>query len=744
MPFSRLSPTSEQLRQRVLAAVLAVVVLGGLTLAPAMAVSAQPANGTTAPNATNTTSGASGTTTASGSQNATQPANATGTNTSASARAGGNTSRLSSANSTRASGSGSGSTSLRAWVKDLAEMGKSQAKQAVKDNPQKADQLAKALGQAGIPNPNKTVQQRPRQAARQVSGVLSIGNSSANGSAQNASAQNNSSAGGQVKLQKCSGGGFIDSAMCKAKNALFGWVIGGVVDFVQGIISGIVNVIVGTPVPKHNGQPAFFQQPTNQPMKGVYNSWLTFSMPLGIILWMLMVLGILFSQVFISGSSEELKRREMKSRSWKVLFGVLGSWAIGAAILHLSNGITLAVAPDGKDIASNLGVFAGNVGAAGAAGLLLWFFEGVLFLFILLLVLSKYAVVFVMMWSLPILLPLAAFNVGPLKLLSKPARGIIDMFIPFVFLTLPMALVLRVGYVVVNSMNQDPIAQAGMHFSGANTLLILGFWIMAAVSPLFVFSHTGRIKGMAAGMLGASIATSNVQEKVQNAKERVDTNPPPNVSEKTDINPDGNDGEFGGPLPNGNDRPSMLEAGTNQDLKRAEDSSLVGAGAETQSPRGWASDATAPETAEAGDPELPPGQPLSGGEGSSVNAGTGATTSTSGRQTGGTSDNPVVSRGEVTQVNHPRNLPTDANYQIGRIKDNGEFQPVAAHDGLSGSMLLRGGYNRLNTGTRKYEDEKLLLQSEGDGSFYDMDSITYREQSYEQMSRDTSENVLNS
>lgn len=614
-------------------------------------------------------------------------------------------------------------------------MSKSQAKQAVKDNPQKADQLAKALGQAGVPNANKTVQQRPRQAARQVSGVLSISNPSANGSAQNASSQNNSSAGGQVQLQKCSGGGFIDSAMCKAKNALFGWVIGGVVDFVQGIISGIVNVIVGTPVPKHNGQPAFFQQPTNQPMKGVYNSWLTFSMPLGIILWMLMMLGILFSQVFVSGSSEELKRREMKSRSWKVLLGVLGSWAIGAAILHLSNGITLAVAPDGKDIASNLAVFAGNVGAAGAAGLLLWFFEGVLFLFILLLVLSKYAVVFVMMWSLPILLPLAAFNVGPIKILSKPARGIIDMFVPFVFLTLPMALVLRVGYVVVNSMNQDPIAQAGMHFSGANTLLILGFWIMAAVSPLFVFSHTGRIKGMAAGMLGASLATSNVQEKVQNAKERVDTNPPPNVNETTDINPDGNNGEFGGPLPNGNDRPSMLEAGLNQNLKRAEDSSLAGAGAESQSPRGWASDATAPETAEAGDPELPPG-----GDGATAS---GRTTSTA-NGSGTTSGADPVSAADVTQVQHPRDLPTETTYQVGHVKDSGEFQPLAFNNGTDRSALLTGTYNRLNTGTERYRDEKLLLRSQDDGSFYDMDSMTYREQSYEQMSNDTSQNVLNS
>ena len=96
------------------------------------------------------------------------------------------------------------------------------------------------------------------------------------------------------------------------------------------------------------------------------------------------------------------------------------------------------------------------------------------------------------------------------------------------------------------------------------------------------------------------------------------------------------------------------------------------------------------------------------------------------------------------QVNHPRDLPTNTNYQIGHIKDDGEFQPIRRNGGLSRTGLLNGMYNHLNTGTRKYEDEKLLLRSKDDDSFYDMDSMTYREQSYEQMSRDTSESVINS
>jgi hypothetical protein len=726
-----LSSASQQTSHRILAVLLAVVVLGGLVVAPAVTVSAQSANGTNATNTTSATTSspaspsASGTPTptANGSQNATQPANATNT----SARAGGNTSRLSApTNSTGASGSGSGSTSLTNWVKKLAGMNKSQAKQAVENNPQKADRLAKALDRLGVQNPNQTVQQRPRQAARKIAGVLSAGNPSANVT------QNNSSAGGgQVKLRKCSGGGFIGNAMCKASNFLFGWIIGGVVDFVQGIISGIVNLIVGTPVPKHNGSPAFFQQPTNQPWKGVYNSWLTFALPLGIIEWALMMLGIMFSQVYISGSANELKRREMKNRSWKVLFGILGSWAIGATILHLSNAVTLAVAPNGKDIASNLAVFAGSVGAAGAAGLLIWFFEGILFLFILLLVLSKYAVVFVMMWSLPVLLPLAAFNVGPIKLLSKPARGIIDMFIPFVFLTLPMALVLRVGYVVVNSLNQTTVAQVGMWASGANTALILGFWIVAAVSPLFVFSQTGRIKGMAAGMLGASLATSNVQEKVQDAKNHVTSNG--QINEKTDINEGKNEGTHGGPLPGGgNDKPSMLEAGTQPDRTGAGSPMSTTEGPELPGPGG---DGMGPSASGGAG-----GATSDNGRTTNISSGSGSESATASGSSAG-SDNAVRSE-DVTEAQHPSDLPSDTKYNVGRIKANGEFQPVAGDPDYSHSGLLNN-YNRLNR-TSHYQDEKLLIQSKDDGAYFDIDSMRYREQSYEQMSRDTSEDVLNS
>jgi hypothetical protein len=745
-----LSSTRSHSPQRVLIVGLAVVILAAVLAGPVVSVaSAQAANGTNGTNtsaSTNTTistpANVSGGTAGNATPNASQPATATnrtnGTNAPTASAPGGNTSRLSPSGGTAAANQ----TALTKWVNELAQMNASQAKQAVENNPQKKQKLVNALQQLGVQNPQQKVQQQPRQVARRVAGVLSTGQTQTNAT----NATNASAGSGQVKLQKCSGG-FIESTICKASNFLFGWVIGGVVSFVQGVITGIVNMIFGFSIPKVDGHVALFQKPANQPWTGLYESWKTEAMPMGFLIWVLMLAGILFTQVFTSDPSTALKLRELRSRAWKVLFGILGSWAIGAAILFVVNSLILTIAPNGSDIASNFAVFGGSVGAAGAAGLLVWFFEGVLFLFIVLLLLAQKAMVFIMMWSLPVLIPLAAIDVGPVKYISKPARGIIDMFIPFIFMTLPMALVLRVGYEVVNALNQGIVAQLGMWASQSNTALILGFWIAAAVSPLFVFSQTGRIKGMAAGLLGASVATNSggLKEKVENAKERVDRNPPPNVSETTDINPDENEGTWGGTLPSGIDRPSMLEAGTQDLAKRAneESSVLAGPGGDSQSPAAWAADSTAPETGEAGDPELPPGQPLSGGDGSNANVSSGAT-STNSRQTASTGSNPVVSRGEVTQVNHPSDLPSETKYSVGHVKDNGEFQPVRNASGLDRTALLNGTYNRLNTGTQKYQDENLLIQSSDDGSFYDMDSMTYREQSYEQMSRDTSKDVLNS
>jgi hypothetical protein len=538
-----------------------------------------------------------------------------------------------------------------------------------------------------------------------------------------------------VKDQGQCGGGFFERKACQMMNSFIGWILTMVADFIQGVITDIVNMIVGLPVPKHNGGAAIFQPPTNEPWTDVYENWWTTAVPIGLCIWVLMVAGVFFSQVYISDPSTELKRREMKHRSWKVLFAILGSWAIGATVLWVANGVILTVAPDGTDIASSLGTFMANLGSVGLVGILVYLFGGLLFLWIVLMLLVQKAVVFVMMWSLPVLIPLAAFDVGPIKPVSKPARGILDMFLPFVFLTLPMALVLRVGYIVVNGLSDSAAAEIAMTLSGTNALLILGFWILAAVSPIFVFKEMGRIKGFAAGLLGASIA-GNLNEKVQDAKHQ-DWNVPPRYDNGPETHDplEGRDasshGGFGGGLGGGgSERQSMLAASTQRDQSNGFDLPGPSPGSPDSS-GGTKTGASATTSA------IP-------------NGGTTTTTGSTGGTEAGTATSSdaaadqMVSPEDVTQVDHPRDLPSEPDYQVGRIKDSGEFQPVESNMEWSRSHILSGAYNRLNSGTRAYSDDKLLLRSRDDGAFYDMDSMSYREQSYEQMSRETSKDVLNS
>lgn len=537
-----------------------------------------------------------------------------------------------------------------------------------------------------------------------------------------------------VKEQGQCSGGWFERKACQMMNSVVGWILTMIADFVQGIITGIVNMIVGLPVPKHNGEPAIFQPPTNQPWTELYEKWWTKAVPIGLFIWVLMVAGVFFSQVYISDPSTELKRRELKHRSWKVLFGILGSWAIGATVLWVANGVILTVAPNGEQVANSLGTFMGNLGSVALVGILVYLFGGLLMLWIMLMLLVQKAVVFVMMWSLPVLIPLAAFDVGPIKPLSKPARGIIDMFLPFVFLTLPMALVLRVGYIVINGLNEGAAAQIAMTLSGGNALLILGFWILAAVSPIFVFKEMGRIKGFAAGLLGASIA-GNLNKNVQDAKKQ-DWHVPPNYHDGPETHDPlkgretGSHGGFGGGLGGGGtERQSMLEAGM---ADQSDDGGVTGPSPGSPGSSGDTTTDTSDPTASA----IPNGGATTTGN----TAGTGAGTTTS---SDATADR-MVSSENITQVDHPRDLPSETKYTVGHVKDDGEFQPVRNGRDLDRTALLDRTYNRLNTGTEKYQGEKLLLRSEDDQSFYDIDSMTYREQSYEQMSRETSEDVLNS
>jgi hypothetical protein len=548
----------------------------------------------------------------------------------------------------------------------------------------------------------------------------------------------------KVTVDRTCTGGFFEKKWCQFTNSIIATALNMIADFVGGIINAIIDMVVGAPVPRHNGERAIVQPPTNEPWTTIYDSWLTMAVPIGLAEWLLMVIGVLFSEVYISGQEAELKRREMKHRTWKVLFGIVGSWTIGATILHVADALAQSVAPTGEQITSNLFVFAATGQSVALAGFLMWLFGATIFLFVIILILTRIAVIFTMMWALPILLPLAALDMGPLSTISRPARGLIDMFIPFAFMTLPIAIVLQVGYLVMEGLNSSLLQGTLLYVSGANGAILLGFWIVAAVSPLFVFRKTGRIAGFAAMMAGSSISRDlgSVRDKVQDAKQ--DWHVPPRYDRGPETHDilDGRDasshGGFGGDLAGGgSSQQSMLGAGAS------------GQSSQTTKPDGFGvpdvslgSDETI-ETPEVDTTTVTPNggttttdSVVANGAGTTASGGT--TTST------GTASDYADSFENVTQVGHPRDLPSESKYQIGMVKENGEFQPVRKRAQFSRSKILSGRYNRLNTGTRKYSDEKLLLRSKDDGSFYDIDSMTYRERSYEQMSRDTSDDVLNS
>lgn len=525
---------------------------------------------------------------------------------------------------------------------------------------------------------------------------------------------------------KCTGGWF-DKKSCEMMNSAVGWALTMIADFSGDIIAWVIDMVTGTPVPTHNGgEPAIIQQPDNQPWKTVYDSWLSLAVPIGLAEWALMILGVQFSNVFMSGAQAELKRRELKHRTWKVLVGVLGSWAIGATILHIANAVTQTVAPTAKNVSENLAVFAANVQGVALSAVLVWVFSGTIFLFILLLLLARLAVIFTIMWGLPVLLPLAALDVGPVAPLSKPARGIIDMFIPFVFMTLPIALVLKVGYLVVTGLQESALISAGLTYSGLNSVILVGFWTVAAVSPLFVFHQAGRIAGYAA-LIGASSVSDDVREKAQNAKDNIGNGTPPRYDKGPEIHdpyegaPSG--GGFGGAVASGSgtDQPSMLGSGT----RNTHDDF-------------WSPDHDRTLSRGEYGPKAPAdASPLNEGDG-----GAGATASGANANAGTTAET-GESPEEAIKVDHPRDLPSET-YRVGNITDKGEFQPTRDNEGLSRTGLLNGRYDRLNTRTKIYDGEKLLVRSEESGKYYDLDSMTHREQSYEEMSRQTSEDVLNS
>ncbi|WP_248895384.1 hypothetical protein [Haloplanus halobius] len=289
----------------------------------------------------------------------------------------------------------------------------------------------------------------------------------------------------------CSGMSPGSKWICDGFMGIVEWVIDSLQDLVQGLFTGIVEFIVDTPAPYRNGEMAFFSAPDNAPWASLYDLYLTKTLPIGIALWAVIVLLVQFTRLFTHTAQGEYQRTRLTRRAAFGFLMLIAWWPVGAFVLHLGGALTTTIAPSGEQMVGTINEFFANIGGGLITAILLYFSSGVLAFLLLLVFFTRQVAIYVLMPLMPVLIPLWIIDEGPMKYVSGVADSIGGMFVPFVFMTVPTAAILLVGYSIQDALRQSLGSIAVMPgVSGAATtaygLMMFVFWVMALVAPLFV------------------------------------------------------------------------------------------------------------------------------------------------------------------------------------------------------------------------------------------------------------------
>ncbi|WP_435156822.1 hypothetical protein [Haladaptatus sp. DFWS20] len=514
----------------------------------------------------------------------------------------------------------------------------------------------------------------------------------------------------------CTGMGVVSSRMCNGVLGALKEIAHEFLEFARGTAEWSVEFIVSRPVPMKDGTMEFVERPTNAPMDTVYDLWYSLGLPAGVIVWAFSMILLRASVFMPSGTVSAQRARSLRIKGWFLLFFILGSWIWCAVILHLTSGLTLVFAPSGAQIVASFETIVDSALAASLGGLLLWLSSGVLFLFVAFVFGLSWLAVYVLMPAMPVFIALSLPAVWLFRPVASVGQRLRGLFVPCAFIPFPAAVILGVGYPVINavsaSLDSGMSSTAGVD-SFAYIILVLVMWFCAAVSPLFLFVGSRRMRPFAAltaGALGAasgmSIASRSGTLRDQ-LRSRIST------------------GAAGSTMP--------PNAGVGKRIDP-----IAGSPFARRSGNGGGGSLGQPTIAG----ELEPGRATDSLEPFSTDTGGTGTTGQTGRTTQSSTIHDeaydsIPSDVSVTSVTDRGEL-TNEQYDVGYFDSRGKFQSVSQGPSNTGWLVDEGAYNRF---AKHKSNETVLLYSHSDSEAYNVQGIVeqgkYRSARYEQEHRNS-------
>jgi len=307
-----------------------------------------------------------------------------------------------------------------------------------------------------------------------------------------------------------SDGGALGDIIINAIQELLEILFSPIETVIENHGDAVLRTVVGTPHPD-----SVFNQPTNAAWPGIYDYYWEIIIPLSLSLYGLS-LGIV---IFLESTSHLFNgyhRSKLKKRAFAGLLGILSWWWISALSLRFMDALAGFLVPSVSEISlfqtlsfTGMGVL-GTV-VALSTNLLLFVLIGLIYL-------ARQLALYLFVFLMPLLIVFWIPGVGPFALVSKFMKKLAGFYVPFLFMTVPVALLFRLGDILGTSFGPS----AG-EFGAWLTALVIP--LLAVASPFVLFWQAGAlffIADRAARHMSAEKARSRLsrgREQVQSAKQ---------------------------------------------------------------------------------------------------------------------------------------------------------------------------------------------------------------------------------
>jgi hypothetical protein len=275
-----------------------------------------------------------------------------------------------------------------------------------------------------------------------------------------------------------SGGGTLGDAIVAALQELLRVLFRPIEGVIEAYGDELLATVVGTPAPN-----TVFEAPTNGPWPELYEYYWDAIVPLALLLWALAVGLVIFfeatNHLFSGYTTARLKRRALAG-----LVGILSWWWIDALARRFVVTLSSYLVPSLADVSLFQTL---SFTAMSVLGVVISLsVDFVLFVLIALIYVVRELALYLFTLLMPVLIALWVPGVGPWQLVSGFVRRLAGFYVPFLFMTVPVAVLFRLGDLLGQSID---LSMGGV---GA-WLLALVIPVLAVLAPLVLFWQAGAL-----------------------------------------------------------------------------------------------------------------------------------------------------------------------------------------------------------------------------------------------------------